>query len=145
HVLDRVAHAFTPDARALDAAVRHVVDAEARDVADDDTADLELVPRGEGVRETAREDAGLQAVLAVVHAAERIVEIGEALEQHDRAKRLLRVQGLFARNVLDDGSLEHRSLAPATGEDASATTDRLRDPSLEAGRGGLVDHRPEER
>src|SRR5207342_2526385 len=77
HVLDRITHAFAAEARMLHAAIGHVVDAEARHVADDYAADFQAIPGPHRMRQVAGEHAGLQAEVAVVDAVERVVEIIE--------------------------------------------------------------------
>ena len=72
-----MAHAFAAQTGQLDAAVRHVVDAEAGNVADDHATDLKAIPGLHGVGKLAGEHARLQAEIAVVGAGQRIVEILE--------------------------------------------------------------------
>src|SRR3990170_8557707 len=66
HVLDSVADTLPPEARILHATVGHVVGPVGRHVVDDDAAHDELFEALPGVLEVIGEDAGLEAVEALV-------------------------------------------------------------------------------
>src|SRR4249919_3928281 len=145
HVLDRIAHAFAAEARMLHAAIGHVVDAEARHVADDDAADFQAIPGPHRMRQVAGEHAGLQAEVAVVDAVERVVEIIEGLDHRDRTEGLLAIQLAVVRDFFQQCGRQHVALARATGEDLGATLARGGDPAFHALRRLVVDHRADER
>src|SRR5689334_12473604 len=124
HLLDREAQALAAEARVLDAAVRHVIDAPARYFADEHRADLQPIPCALRLVEVAREDAGLQPERGIVDAVESFVELAERGEHGDRTEGLLADDRLVERDVLENRRLEHRALPAAAAQHLRAARDR---------------------
>src|SRR5439155_14790649 len=95
HLAHRVPDALAAVARALRAAVGHLVDAERVDVVDDQRADLEALERPVDDADVVREEPGLQAELRRVRARERLVHVRVRRESDDRRERLLGADALL--------------------------------------------------
>src|SRR5262249_29653021 len=110
----READPLAAEARLLDAAVWHVIDAPGRHVADHHAAHLEAIPRALRLVEIAREHARLESERAVVHLVERSVEVAERGEHRHRPERLLAHDVEVALRVFEQRRLEHRAAPAAT-------------------------------
>src|SRR5262249_6816654 len=123
HLLDRVAKALPPEARALDAAVRHVVDAEGRDVVDHQAADLDPVERCVDDADVVREEPGLEAELARTRPVERLECVAERLEGDDGGEDLLARDLHLLADARDHGRLDDAAVALAAGQDPRTAVD----------------------
>ena len=145
HVLHGEADALAAETAVLDAAVRHVVHAPARHVADDDAADVELVPCAHGLVEVACEEAGLEAEVAVVDPVQRLVEVAEPIQDGHGPERLLAYDGGVPGHVLEERRVEEGALPLPAAEDAGAGVHGVLDPAVQTRRLLLRDHRPDVR
>src|SRR5439155_494037 len=91
HVFDCVAQAFAAETRIFHTAVRHVIDAEAGDIAGDDAANLQFLECLKNPCSIACENSGLQSVRRLVDLAKRLREIVIRLESDYGRENLLAI------------------------------------------------------
>src|SRR4051794_38445212 len=92
--------------------------------------------------EVVREAPGLEPEARVVHPPERLVEVREREEDHERGEGLVAADLGVRRDVLEDRRLEERALEVAAREDLASEAHGFLDPPLHPLRVRKVDHGP---
>src|SRR4029077_1853787 len=143
HLLDRVAQTLTTDPGIFQSAVRHVVDAEARHIPGQQSADLQFFESLEHQFSVARENACLQPVSGIIDLPQRLVKIPIRFHGDDGTKHFLAVHFHFWFGSSEHGRLKHRTSPVAAAQQAGAAANRLLHPVSRANRVALANERPD--
>ena len=132
HLFDGRADAFAAQSGFFYAAEGHRVEAPAGRVADDQRADFQLAIGSEDAAGVAGEQAGLQAVLGVIHVGQRLLEVVVRLDDHHRTEDLFVAHLHAGLGSGENGRRDHGAMALAASHQLGAALDGLLDPGLDA-------------
>src|SRR5215470_6437756 len=141
--LHRVAHAFAPEAARADAAEGIGVEPEAAGIVDPQRADPELARDLERGFEARGEARALQTEFGGVGELERGVNIGNALDDHDRTERLLAHETRVRRRLRHDRGSENGAAAFRLEHELGALGNGVLDHGFNAVGSGAAHHRPD--